>query len=247
MGKVTEVELKVKVSKDEFLDFMNTNKYFKFSNSICIKEDTYYKNKNMDNGSFIRLRCTATEMLLLKDALRVLYGVVPHDTKERKDLVGLAIWERLSSDNHLTNLNDCATLLGVAHDAHITLKTKNIVNDIETNEEQEARLDCSDPKEFMETLAASNGIDKWFTKTKHAAKFVTNSEMTKKESAGINLEFVHVEGVDGVFAEIEYVDPTGIDDEDLPEIMDWLKTIILEIGFNDDKIEPRSWKEMLGV
>lgn len=244
MGKITEVELKVKVSKDEFLDFMNTNKYFKFSNSICIKEDTYYKNKNVDNGSFIRLRCTTTEMLLLKDSLQVLYGFEPHDTKEGKNQLGLVIWERLISGVYL---NECVALLGVVHNDYITLKTKNMVNDIETNEEQEAKISCSDPKEFMNTLIASSEMDKWFTKTKYAAKFVADSEMTKKESAGINLEFVHIEGIDGVFAEIEYVDPTGIAEQDLPEIMSWLKTIILEIGFNDNKIEPRSWKEMLGI
>lgn len=247
MSKVTEVELKVKVSKDEFLDFMNTNKYFKFSNSICIKNDTYYKTANADNRSFIRLRCTTTELLLLKDALRGLYGFKPHDTKERKDQLGLAIWERLNSGNYPTNLDDFATLLGVAHDdnAYITLKTKQMINGIETNEEQEAKLSCSDPKEFMKALAVSSKIDKWFTKTKYAAKFVADLKTTMKESAGINLEFVRVEGIDGVFAEIEYVDPTGIAEEDLPKIMSWLKTIILEIGFNDDKIEPRSWKEML--
>ncbi len=224
MGKVTEVELKVKVSKDEFLDFMNTNKYFIY-NKMCVKEDTYFKKESVNDGSFIRLRSEKLFDVHVSDGLDF----------------NSVIWEYLLSDD-IRDVALCKT-----HDMYVTLKTKHVdEHGIETNEEQEGKLSCSNPDGFISAYTAANKDYKWFSKTKRAMKFIVDLD-SEKLSQNLNLEFVHVKGIDGVFAEIEYVNPTGIAEEDLPKIVDWLKTIILEIGFNDEKIEPRSWKEMLGI
>lgn len=231
MSKITEVELKVRVSEKEFMGFIDTNKYFKMeqNNCICIKEDTYWKNKSVNTNSFIRLRCNKTAKV----------GPISADTDSN------LLWKYLN----LGRLQDMDAILSKGYDSvFITCKTKNVdENGIETNEEQEASLNCQNPKEFMDALAVTNGTEKWFTKTKYSAKFIVYSTSEHDESDHINLEFVHVDGVDGVFAEIEYVNPDGIDENELSETADWLKTILVEIGFNDTKIEPRSWREMLGL
>lgn len=115
----------------------------------------------------------------------------------------------------------------------ITIKNKYVdpSTKCEINEEDEISCDEEQSK-FFEKMCTDFMIH-FFSKEKSSIKFTHES---------INIEFVHVFGVDGIFLEIE---DTSNDDSDPNEQISHLESIVTEMGFNPENKVQESWIELM--
>lgn len=116
----------------------------------------------------------------------------------------------------------------------ITMKDKHIDpwTMCEINEEDELYCDSEKQSKFFEKMC-TNFMTQYFTKEKASVKFTHGP---------INVEFVSVPGVDGIFLEIE---DTSDDNSNPTEQISTLESIVAEIGFNPGNKVQESWAELI--
>ena len=115
----------------------------------------------------------------------------------------------------------------------ITIKNKYVdpSTKCEINEEDEIYCDEKQSK-FFEKMCTDFMIY-FFSKEKTSIKFTHKS---------INIEFVSVPGVDGIFLEIE---DTSNDNDGSSEQISHLESIVTEMGFNPENKVQESWIELM--
>ena len=115
----------------------------------------------------------------------------------------------------------------------VTIKNKTVdpSTKCEINEEDEIYCDEKQSK-FFEKMCTDFMIQ-FFSKEKTSIKFTYES---------INIEFVCVPGVDGIFLEIE---DTSDDDSDPNRQISHLESIVTEMGFNPENKVQESWIELM--
>lgn len=116
----------------------------------------------------------------------------------------------------------------------ITMKDKYIdpTTMCEFNEEDEIYCDSEKQSKFFEKMC-TNFMTQYFTKEKASVKFTYGP---------INVEFVSVPGIDGIFIEIE---DTSDDNMNPIEQISTLESIVAEIGFNPENKVQESWAELI--
>ena len=102
----------------------------------------------------------------------------------------------------------------------------------ELNEEDEIYCDSEKQSKFFEKMC-TNFMTQYFSKEKSSVKFTHGS---------INVEFVSVHGVDGIFLEIE---DTSDDGKNPNEQISTLESIVAKIGFNPENKVQESWAELI--
>lgn len=116
----------------------------------------------------------------------------------------------------------------------ITMKDKRVdpTTMCELNEEDEIYCDGEKQSKFFEKMC-TNFMTQYFSKEKASVKFTHGS---------INVEFVSVHGVDGIFLEIE---DTSDDGKNPNEQISTLESIVAKIGFNPENKVQESWVELI--
>lgn len=116
----------------------------------------------------------------------------------------------------------------------ITMKDKRVCpwTMCEFNEEDEIYCDSVKQSKFFEKMC-TNFMTRYFSKEKASVKFTHGS---------INVEFVSVPGVDGIFLEIEDISDDGKNPNEQISI---LESIVAEIGFNPENKVKESWADLI--
>ena len=216
MDKFTEIEAKVKVTKEEFSNFVITNRFFSISPVVEVKHDEY---AFYDDGIILRSRTTrhvALDTYMLSKP-GILYDSI------------LDGFENFVPTETIGQL--------IKNSTEYCTKKKLISNGVESNVETTISF-----HEAQELLKRCSGH---FSKFKTALQtFYIGTDDTVEH---LNLEFVHVRGIDGVYAELEIVNPEGFDDKIVPTVKEGIINTIKDLGFTTYDVEPRTWKELLSA
>ena len=115
----------------------------------------------------------------------------------------------------------------------ITVKNKYVDPSTKCEINEEDEISCNEEQSKFFEKMCTDFMTHFFSKEKTSIKFTHES---------INIEFVRVYGVDGIFLEIE---DTSDDDSDPNRQISHLESIVTEMGFNPENKVQESWIELM--
>ena len=115
----------------------------------------------------------------------------------------------------------------------ITVKNKYVDPSTKCEINEEDEISCNEEQSKFFEKMCTDFMTHFFSKEKTSIKFTHES---------INIEFVRVYGVDGIFLEIE---DTSNDDSDPNKQISHLESIVTEMGFNPENKVQESWIELM--